>query len=311
MKKAVYVFGGQGAQQEGMATELYAQHQEVRDVFSLADRILKRDISKIVLKGSAEELRQTINSQPAIFLVNHSYFIIASRELPCVASAGYSLGQYNALVAVRALSIQNAIKAVGRRAELMQNCIPDEPIQEGTSHMAAITGYDLRGIADICGGISRQGHIVGIASKNSKDQTVISGNNAAVVEAVNSLRERSAKASYLNVSGPFHCSLMDKASEGMASVLEGIVINKPDFPIALNVSGEICYYNPFEIRQDLEYQPSSTVEWDASLRAIIKANYPNFVACGVGNVQKNFLIRLKREKEFRHINIFKLEDYLK
>jgi [acyl-carrier-protein] S-malonyltransferase len=190
----------------------------------------------------------------------------------------------------------------------MQNCTPDETIQPGTSHMAAISRYDPAGIADVCKGISKKGSIVGIASRNSKNQTVISGNNAAVIEVVKVLENRGVITNYLPVGGPFHSSIMAKAREGMPNALEGIVINTPKFPIALNVSGKICYYDTSEIREDLIWQPEKVVEWDESLRAVIKAKYPNFIACGVGDVQEIFLRKMK--KEFPQINILKLEDSL-
>ncbi len=304
---AVYVFPGQGSQSVGMARNIYNKYPSSREVFTKANRILGYDLTSLMFNGPEEELRKTIYCQPAILISNLAYFNVLNKKIPTCLNLGHSVGEYSTLVASGALSEQDAIKSVRIRAQLMQKCVPKEEILPGTSHMAAIIKYPEYKINEVCDKISKPGNIVQIANVNAEDQIIISGNNAAVVEAVEVLKKNGAMVKYLNVGGPFHSELMKPASEGMKKALEDIVIKIPEIPYIANVSAESTY-NPFQIKKWLVEQISNPVKWRSSLELAIDRGYPIFIECGYGNVQTKLLKRLK--EKFPQIQVLDPEDFL-
>jgi len=229
MGHTAYIFPGQGSQYVGMAREFAEKIPEARAVIEQADRILGFPLSRVCFEGPEEELRQTRNTQPAIFL--HS--IVSARALqstaPAQMVAGHSLGEYSALVVAGALGFEDGLRLVRLRGELMQRAGES---RRGT--MAAIVGLPAEELTDLCTEASRGG-IVQPANFNSPGQTVISGSLDGVHRAMELARERGAKlVKELVVSGAFHSALMEEAREGLTVALEKTTINNARIPVYAN-----------------------------------------------------------------------------
>ena len=307
--KACYVFPGQGSQSVGMGKNIYDKYKFARKIFHIGNKVLKSDITDLIFNGPEETLRKTINCQPAIFLVNLAYFSVLNKEIPCSLTLGHSIGEYSALVASEALSLEDALKLVKIKAESMTKCIPAETVKPGTSHMAAVLTDNLNPsylinkegkkcsaielINEVCEECSSYKGIVQIANINSSSQIIISGNNNAVIKAVEYLKNKNIKKIvYLKVEGPFHSELMKPAAEEMKKVLEdkGITINKPKIPYIANSTGN-SISKPNEIKKSLVEQIYKTVQWKKSLEMAIKMGFKTFVESGSGEKQYKLLNR--------------------
>jgi len=334
MDKVCYVFPGQGSQFIGMGKDLYDKYESARKIFDISNEILGFDITKLMFDGPEEDLGKTINCQPAMLLTSFAYFKVLTTEnkkIPCSLTLGHSIGEYPALVASEALSLEDALKLVKIRAESMTECIPDETVKKGTSHMAAVLTGKLNPnnlinkygkkcsaielINEACEecslyeGINKG--IVGIANINSADQTVISGNNNALIRAVEYLKNRNIKKIiYLPVEGPFHSKLMRPAAEVMKEALDdkNITINKPKTPYITN--GKFIF-EPDKIKESLVEQICGTVKWKQSLEKAIKMATKKrvkiFIECGPGDVQTKLL---KRNLLYKDITILNVKDYI-
>ncbi len=284
-KRAV-IFPGQGSQYVGMGKDLAAEFAPAREYFQKADRLLGFALSRICFEGPEEDLKQTANTQPAIFL--HS--VAAASLLPAGdadMAAGHSLGEYTALVFAGALSFEDGLRLVRLRGELMQK---SGELQKGT--MAAVVGLAPEVVESVCRDAADAG-VVQCANYNSPGQIVISGSVAGVHKAMDLAKQRGAKlVKELVVSGAFHSPLMESAKEGLLAALEGTHINNAGIPVFANVTAQPVQ-NAGEIRTLLARQLTSPVRWEESVRAMARAGAGTFLEVGPGKVLQGLVKRIE------------------
>ncbi len=276
--RTAFIFPGQGSQHVGMGRDLAARHPEARRVFEEADRFLDLPLSRICFEGPEAELRETRNTQPAILV--HSLAVLACMPASCDTdfhfAAGHSLGEYTAYVAAGSLQFADALRLVRRRGELMFRAGQDRP---GT--MAAVLGLSGDTLREALAGING---VVVPANENSPGQIVISGEIAAVREAMQRCKEAGAKRVLpLDVSGAFHSPLMEGAARGLEESLMRVTIERARVPVYANASAAPVV-EPEEIRRSLGRQLLSPVRWEATIRAIRAAGCERFVEIGPGRV---------------------------
>jgi [acyl-carrier-protein] S-malonyltransferase len=282
-----YVFPGQGAQFSGMGKDLYKNHSLAKELFESANRILNFRITDLMFEGSDEDLRQTKVTQPAIFL--HSVILakVMGDEFRPEMVAGHSLGEFSALVAAGALSFEDGLQLVYKRALAMQKAGEQNP---GT--MAAVLGLPDEKVAEICAEID---DIVVLANYNCPGQVVISGTISGVDTACERMLQASAKrAVKLSVGGAFHSPLMAPAKEELEKAIYTTPFKKPVCPVFQNVStiGEI---NPDTIKANLIAQLTAPVKWTQSVQNMIAAGADNFTEVGPGSVLQGLIKKINKE----------------
>lgn len=285
-----YIFPGQGSQYEGMGKDLAANFSTARKVFEAADEALGFSLSQLCFAGPAEELQLTHNTQPAILTTS-----IAACEALKEAGLpdpdyvlGHSLGEYSALVASSALSFVDAIKVVRARGRYMQEAVP-----VGTGAMAAVMGATLEDIESACAEAA-QGEVCAPANINSPNQIVIAGNVAAVDRAGELLKTRGAKRVIgLNVSAPFHCSLMLPAQQRLAADLGHTEFRDLQWPLVTNVDARILSSGA-AAREALVRQVSSPVRWLESIELLIAKGVGTFIEVGPGKVLTGLMRQINR-----------------
>lgn len=284
-----YIFPGQGAQFTGMGKDLYDGSQKAKDLFKQANEILGFDITKIMFEGTAEELKETKVTQPAIFL--HSTIlaeVMGSKFKPDMV-AGHSLGEISALVANRTLAFSDGLQLVYQRALAMQAACEATP-----STMAAVLGLEDHLVEAICA--DTEGIVVA-ANYNCPGQLVISGDVDAVGKACESLKEAGAKrALILPVGGAFHSPLMEPAREKLAAAIENTTFTEPSCPIYQNVS-TFAVTDPSEIKKNLIFQLTSPVKWTQCVQNMIKDGATHFIEVGPGNVLQGLVKKIDRSAE--------------
>lgn len=281
-----YVFPGQGSQFPGMGKELYESDSRARELFSRASEILGFDISAIMFSGSAEDLRATAVTQPAVFL--HSVITaLCMEDFKPEMTAGHSLGEFSALVAAGALEFEDALRLVAVRADAMQKACEAVP---GT--MAAVLGMDFKTIEDICAGIDG---VVVPANYNSPGQLVISGADDAVDRACAALKEAGAKrALKLSVGGAFHSPLMAPAAERLAKAIEDTAFKTPLCPVYQNVDA-LPATDPEQIKSNLLKQLTSPVRWAQTVENMIADGATSFTEVGPGTVLAGLIKKIAPE----------------
>ncbi|MFA7115993.1 MAG: ACP S-malonyltransferase [Bacteroidales bacterium] len=271
-----YVFPGQGTQFKGMAKDLYESNPSVKALFNKANKILNFDIINIMFNGSAEELKQTKVTQPAIFLHSVASAMVLGDDFKPDMVAGHSLGEFSALVASKAMSFENGLKLVSTRALAMQKACEKEP-----STMAAILGLADEVVEDIC---KKVDGIVIPANYNCPGQLVISGTVEAIDKTCELAKEAGARRSIkLSVGGAFHSPLMESARKELASAIETTEISKPICPIYQNVDG-LPHTDPKEIKDNLLMQLTSPVRWTQTVLNMKKDGMTEFVELDPGKV---------------------------
>lgn len=283
MKKA-YVFPGQGSQFSGMGKELYDASPAARALFEEADRVLGFEISKIMFEGSAEELKQTKVTQPAVFIHSVAAAVALGEEFTPQMVAGHSLGEFSALVAAGALSFESGLRLVYARAMAMQKACEEVP-----STMAAILALSDEKVEEVCEGIEG----VVAANYNCPGQVVISGTVEAVQKACAALKDAGAKRALpLAVSGGFHSPCMASAREELRAAIEQTEFATPRCPIYQNVDAK-PHTSPEEIKANLIAQLTSPVRWTQSVRAMLADGAEEFVECGPGAVLTGLISKIK------------------
>lgn len=282
-----FVFPGQGAQFEGMGKDLYENSPEAKEIFTKADDILGFSLSNVMFNGTAEELKQTKVTQPAIFVHSIASWRASDSDVQPDCVAGHSLGEFSALVGAGVLDFEDALKLVSIRAQAMQKACEVQP-----STMAAIVGLEDEQVEDICNSIDG---IVVPANYNCPGQLVISGEVDAVNSAIEKCNEAGARmAVLLQVGGAFHSPLMEPAKEELAAAINSTVFNKPDCPIYQNVSG-LPVTDPALIKKNLIEQLTAPVRWTQTMKNMIADGVDSFTEVGGnGKVLTGLIKRLDR-----------------
>jgi len=286
-----YVFPGQGAQFVGMGLDLYENHTQARELFELANDILGFSITDIMFEGTAEDLKQTKVTQPAIFL--HSVIlskVLGDKFLPDMV-AGHSLGEFSALVANGTLSFEDGLKLVSQRAMAMQKACELQP-----STMAAVLGLDDEVVERIC---AETTGIVVPANYNCPGQLVISGEVDAITVACEKLKEAGARrALVLPVGGAFHSPLMELAREELAAAIEGMDFKEPVCPVYQNVTTTAITVSK-DIKKNLISQLTAPVKWTQSVQNMIKDGAKSFTEVGPGKVLQGLVRKINSTMETR------------
>ena len=284
-----YLFPGQGAQFSGMGKDLYEASSEAKDLFHQANEILGFDITKIMFEGTADELKQTRVTQPAIFLHSTIMAKVMGDNFQPNMVAGHSLGEISALVANRTLEFADGLNLVYKRALAMQKACEKTP-----STMAAVLGLEDLKVEEIC---ANTPGIVVAANYNCPGQLVISGEVEAVELACENLKEAGARrALILPVGGAFHSPLMEPAREELAAAIENTIFKKPICPIYQNVS-TVAVTDPSEIKKNLISQLTAPVKWTQSIQNMIHDGATKFIEVGPGNVLQGLVKKIDRSAE--------------
>lgn len=280
MARIAFIFPGQGSQRVGMGRDFTERYPDLLErYFRPADEILGFGLTDLCFNGPEEQLVQTQNTQPAIFLVSMAILDVLRRQgLEPAAVAGHSLGEYSALVCAGSLRFEDALRLVRRRGELMGGVNERTP---GT--MAAIMGLAPEAVNEVCRTARDEGRgVVEPANYNAPEQTVISG-EAAGVERAMALAEQAGaqRAVRLQVGAPFHCSLMGQLSEEFAAALDRYPIEAPRVPLVANVDGDYVR-TADEVKESLRRQVAGAVRWTASMRRLMDDGLDTFVEVGPG-----------------------------
>lgn len=283
-----YVFPGQGSQFTGMAKDIYETNPSAKTLLDQANDILGFKITDIMFSGTADELKQTKVTQPAIFI--HSVALALSNDSfkPDMV-AGHSLGEFSALVANKTLSYPDALKLVYKRALAMQRACEINP-----STMAAILGLDDKVVEDVCASIDE---IVVAANYNCPGQLVISGSNKGIEIACEKLKAAGAKRALpLPVGGAFHSPLMEPAREELAAAIEATAFNTPVCPVYQNVNA-LPATDVAVIKNNLIAQLTAPVRWTQSVQNMVKDGAKTFIECGPGKVLQGLVKKIAPEAE--------------
>ena len=294
------IFPGQGSQMIGMGKDFFEKYNLVKELFKEADEILEIPLSKIIFEGPKEEMDLTINTQPAIFLISYSIFQVVKKEFDIDLNqakyfAGHSLGEYSALSSAGYLNFSETIKLLRIRGNAMQNAVP-----KGEGGMLAVLGSTVEEVEKILHQ-HKDDFIAQIANDNSEGQLVLSGKNKDLEILIKVLKSINIKSIKLPVSAPFHCKLMNKATDIMRKEIEKANFRDADNTLISNVSaGEIN--NKEKLKELLINQIENRVRWRESVLNMIKNGVNHFVEIGPGKVLSGLVKRIDRNVKINTIN---------
>jgi [acyl-carrier-protein] S-malonyltransferase len=276
-----------------MGRDLASSFPAARRTFEEANDALGFDLANLCFEGPEEQLRLTEFTQPAIFTVSVAALrVLAEAGVTADYVAGHSLGEYSSNVAAGAIEFAVAARTVRRRGQLMQQAVP-----AGQGAMAAILGMPAEAVVAVCRDASSEGAPVEPANLNSPEQTVISGATAAVERALALAKERGAKrAVLLQVSAPFHCSLMQPAQDGLAPILQEIPFTAAKMPVVVNVDAALVT-DGVQLRDALVRQVTGAVRWTESMQLLIAEGVSTFVEVGPGKVLSGLLRQIDRSQK--------------
>jgi|TARA_B110000914_G_scaffold225709_1_gene247237 [acyl-carrier-protein] S-malonyltransferase len=294
------LFPGQGSQIVGMGSEFYNKFEIVKKIFKEADEKLNFKISKIILEGPEEKLKLTQNTQPAILTVSYAIFSVLKKEFNFDFKftkffAGHSLGEYSALVCAESLKFSDALFLLFERGKAMQEAVP-----VGQGSMIAVLGLKINEINDLIKEVKTDG-VCEIANDNADGQMIISGDNKSINSLEILLKENKKKFIPLNVSAPFHCSLMKPAAVKMKEKINSVNFKKPLFDIICNVTSQ-PENNAENIKKLLIEQICSTVRWRESVINMSKEKITNFIEIGPGKVLSGMIKRTVKNTNCFSIN---------
>lgn len=300
--KIAFIFSGQGSQYVGMGKEIYDNFESSRVIFDKANEILKFDLKNLIFNGSKDELNRTENTQPAILTTSIAILkVMEEKGVIPQGVAGLSLGEYSALVASNAISFEKAVDLVRKRGKFMQEAVPT-----GEGKMFAVIGLSVSEINKVLE-VAKQLGVVEIANYNTKNQIVIGGEKEAAQYASELLKKAGARRVIeLNVSGPFHTSLLKGASLKLKKELENIEFSDPEIKTLSNVTGDIIESKD-QIKNLLEMQIKSSVRWSEIIEKFIDDEFDTFIEIGPMRTLSSFVKEISRDKGVK-VNIFNVED---
>ena len=294
------VFPGQGSQTIGMGKDFFENYDLVKDLFKEADESLGTSLSKIILEGPKDELDLTINTQPAIFLISYSIFQVMKKEFNLNLDnakyfAGHSLGEYSALCAANYLSFSDTIKLLKIRGDAMQNAVP-----KGEGGMLAVLGSKVEIIEDLLS-VNKNNFIAQIANDNSEGQIVLSGKNRDIEKLIGVLKSKNIKNVKLPVSAPFHCQLMNNATEIMRNEIQKLNFQESKNKLISNVTAKEIL-NKEELKMLLIDQIENRVRWRESVNYMINNGVNHFIEIGPGKVLTGLIKRIDKNVKTNTIN---------
>lgn len=296
MVDTALIFPGQGAQFVGMGKDLYEQFPQAKEVFDKANAILKFDLKKLCFEGPQNELSTTNNSQPAILTASVAA-LRAFEASPLYAqytpkfSLGLSLGEYTALVAAGSISFEDALVLVRKRGEYMEDASKKNP-----GKMACVMGMEMKAVEDLCKGFGCE-----IANLNCPGQVVVSGKTNNVELFASFAKEKGAKrVLMLEVSGPFHSSLMTPARDKLKDYIEKVQISAPKISFISNVDAKV-QSDPAKIKENLIMQVNSRTLWEESIKLVAESGVKTFLEIGPGQVLKGLLKKIDPKLEVKNV----------
>ena len=299
-KKIGLLFPGQGSQYVGMGYNLFEKYPQIRDYFTQANEILGYDLTRICFEGPAEELQNTGNCQPALFLVSAiAYALLKESIQPAdiIASAGLSLGEYTALYAAGVLSFADALRLLRQRGLYME-----EACKENPGAMASIIGMDLSTLKQYIHDTFPQGDVV-IANINAPEQLVLSGTQNGINQAIQDVKSLGAKrAISLKVAGAFHSPAMSAAKTKLGAAFASVPIGGFSHRVLSNFKGDF-YTDLHEVKPLLVEQLTGTVQWHACVEHMMQAGVNTFIELGCGTVLSNLVKRIDARQQITILNI--------
>jgi [acyl-carrier-protein] S-malonyltransferase len=296
--KYAWIFPGQGSQTVGMGKDLAHASKAAREVFERADEALGESLSNLIFSGPEETLTLTANAQPALVTMSMAVLAALKERVPTLPppafGAGHSLGEYSALVAAGALSLEDGVRLVRTRGRSMQDAVPP-----GAGAMAAVMGVSEEDLAKICAECA-QGEVLDLANFNAPGQIVIAGTKLAVERASARVADFKGKAIALKVSAPFHCALMEPAARVLKATLDKVAVERARFPVVANFDAKPGT-DAAGTREKLVAQVAGAVRWEQSIRHMHGAGVTTMLEIGPGKVLAGLCKRI--EKDIKVISI--------
>lgn len=299
--KTAFIFSGQGAQYAGMGKELYDNFDCVKKVFDKADSVLDFKVTDMCF-GEDERLNETEYTQPALLTMSYAIAkLMEEKGLKADYAAGLSLGEYSAHTASGTMSFEDAVKLVRKRGKFMTEAVP-----KGEGAMCAVLNLGADKIQEVCDEVSDIGRCM-IANYNAPGQIVIAGDKNAVEKASEAVVEKGAKrAVMLNVSGPFHTSLLKPAAEKLSEELKSVELNDMNIPVITNLTAEVVK-DKSEVKDILVKQVMNPVRWEQSVKKMIELGVDTFVEIGPGKTLSSFVKKAAKEVG-ADVSIYNVED---
>ena len=313
MNKFSVIFPGQGSQVVGMGLDLYENHEKAKEVFNIVDEVLSQKLSKIIFHGDEEKLKLTSNTQPALMAVSIALVKVLENELGKKLTdfteivLGHSLGEYTSLCSIDSLEISSAAKLLRIRGDAMQNSVKNIE-----TRMVAVIGLELEIIEDLLRKLKEKGFLCEIANDNCPGQVILSGYKESVDKFSETLKSSGARSVIdLQVSAPFHCSLMKPVADVMSKAFQDVDIKKPIIKFVNNVSADFVD-DPDEIKKKLIEQVYNRVRWRESILKVSKSNIDTILEIGSGKVLTGLNRRMKiNQGLFNLSNMSDIENFIK
>jgi [acyl-carrier-protein] S-malonyltransferase len=287
-----WLFPGQGSQSVGMGKDVLETSEAARAIFKRADAALGEGLTRLVLEGPEEALTLTANAQPAIVTTSCAILAAIRERVPTLPlpafAAGHSLGEYSALVAADALSLEDAVRLVRARGRAMQEAVP-----AGTGAMAAVMGVEPERLEELCR-LAAETEVLSPANFNAPGQIVVAGHAAAVARVGERVAAEKGRAIPLKVSAPFHCALMAPAARVVESELARIAVRPPKFPVVANFDAR-PNVDPVHVKTLLVSQVDGPVRWEASVRLMAEQGVTHALEIGPGKVLAGLVKRIARD----------------
>lgn len=299
MGKIGLMFPGQGSQSVGMGKDLYEASSTAKTIFDTANDALGFNLAKLCFEGPEDDLKLTMNTQPAIVTVSIAALRMLQEQAQFEVAfvAGHSLGEYSALVCAGAIDFADAVRTVRKRGQFMQEAVP-----VGVGTMAAIVGLDQADVEALCDQVNTGDNVVTLANINCPGQYVISGHVKAVEAVVDLAKEKGAKRAIpLPVSAPFHCTLMQPAADNLAPVLAAIPFNDLTIPLVNNAEAAVLSSGA-DARESLVRQMYKSVQWEQSVRIMLEQGVDTFIEVGPGKVLAGLMRRIERKAKCHTVN---------